>query len=388
MRFQIHDPEKVLQILIRQSESEALRLHSHLDAIHEPLQKPILGSKPRAEDPTITVLKERSSILASIEHLVSDAESQVWLMLGKWGAMHLARSTAFEVVNEVASRGVDVRILVDLDKRVLPTLDKFDPRIEIRHASRVQVQGAIIDEDVAVLMVSSENEPIGRGKDESALIIEANEFIRAHLSLVQTAWAEATSLDVARRRIADGRIYEPLRVTLGEGSFYHSLRNHLDGEKRVSNARLRTAEGTSHPPKKDETAIVLSSLGVDSAELLRIIAHRIGQEIADTFGPIEDDGEFWSELAMAWDGLGWGSVELIHSDEGSSIRINDGGSCNGRPNLGLGLCILDEGILEGILSTRFEGPIKAKERMCTSEGKTNCHFELEIGPRKGEGLKS
>ena len=68
-----------------------------------------------------------------------------------------------------------------------------------------------------------EDNPVGRGKDDAALIIESSAFTESHLNLIDTIWENAVTFDTAVARYTDNQINDPLRLTIGEGSFLKNI---------------------------------------------------------------------------------------------------------------------------------------------------------------------
>ena len=66
--------------------------------------------------------------------------------------------------------------------------------------------------------------------------------MKAQKELLQIQWAAASAYSVARARIIDGEMTEPLQYSLGEGSFYAKLRdslaNDLSGGAGAKNSTL------------------------------------------------------------------------------------------------------------------------------------------------------
>jgi predicted hydrocarbon binding protein len=116
-------------------------------------------------------------------------------------------------------------------------------------------------------------------------------------------------------------------------------------------------------------------LGVDLDEVLRAVGVRIGQELAGKWENIQDDVEFWKHLANEWSQLGMGEI-VTKGMPPASVIVQNGGACDGNPNDGRMFCQLDEGILHGIVMERHNVQVTSKERICTSEGRDTCHFEI------------
>ena len=101
-------------------------------------------NKASIDEPKFAVLKERVHILKRIEKMADEAEESLVLVLGKFGILHLCRSSALSEINSAAKKGVVVRVLGQLDKRTIRFYNELDSSIEIRHSVDLDAQGAVI----------------------------------------------------------------------------------------------------------------------------------------------------------------------------------------------------------------------------------------------------
>lgn len=382
MRFTCGSIAEIFQILIRRQENELRRISHHLEDLEADPEAHFLHL-PEGDDaePSFTVLKDRQNIYAAVGRLIADSEDEIWLVTGRWGMLHFIRAGGHEVLNEAAARGITVRVLATIEHRTLRFYGELDDSIEIRHTDHLSMNGILVDDDVAVTGISIDSNPVGRGRDDSALLVEAPGFIAAQKDLVRNNWATATAFAAIARRIEDGEIVEPLKVSLGGGSFYARLKAHLAepvADQHPSsigwtNAILRVGGETIGAAHSLPT---FDALGIDTNELLRAIGRRIGEEIALEVDS-DDDAVFWAELTTRWGELGMGQLS-VEGDPPSVVRVDDAGSCGGAPKLGGVFCHLDEGILEGIIASRLGVEVSAVERECTATGKDHCHFDIVL----------
>jgi sugar-specific transcriptional regulator TrmB/predicted hydrocarbon binding protein len=381
MRFTGLSIEEIFQHLIHREEQELRRLKAHLDEYaEENLSRDSGQSRPPQKEATFSVIKERSHIHAAMERLIEDAEQEIWLLLGRWGILHLVKTGALSAVNEAARRGVTVRVLATLDKKTVKFFEQLDDSIEVRHSDAVSMHGLTVDGEVAIQSVSLEANPVGRGKEDAALVIEAHDFLSAHTDLIESTWKGATAYSSAVTRIEKGEIVEPLRVSLGEGSFYRRLKEMIASDVEDqhpnnigwTNAVLRRGERMLTP---EPSLPAFEVLGIDTSELMRNIGRRIGEEIAMELSEIDDDAEFWTQLAVEWAEMGMGRL-VVQGDPVEVVRVEDSGSCGNAPQFGGPFCHLDEGILEGIIQLRFGVHATAVERECTAAGQDHCHFDI------------
>lgn len=380
MRFAGMQIQQVFHHLIHREEQELRRLQDHLEALKSGMPEQLQPEPPAHSEPTFTVVKDRQHIYAAIERIAREATGSIWVMLGRFGILHFVKSGALAAINEQAKKGLTVRVIADVEARTLRFFDQLADEVHVLHSDQLDLQGCIVDHAAMVQSVVVDPNPVGRGREDSALVVEAPEFIEAQLSLVRKAWDVASSLEHVRSRLTDGRIIDPLQVTLGEGSFYQRLkqslseataREHPDGEHWINAVLRRPGE----PLPREFGLKGFAALGIDTNVVLRKVGQRIGEEIAMELRDIEADDAFLAELSNRWQTLGLGALEFS-TEPDVSVRVHDGGSCGGAPDLGLPFCHLDEGMLEGVLGARFGVERMASARRCTSAEDPHCAFDI------------
>lgn len=379
MRFLGIKIEEVFDLLIRKSEMDLRRMQEHLGEMKSDAHLALLSHDNDHQEPNFTVLKDRHAIMANLQSILSEAEESVWMMLGHWGIFHLRRSVAFEAMVEAVNRGVVVKISTSLNDKTVKFFDDLDTRIEVRHHEDFSMQGVYVDDEVGLQFINVEKTPTGRGKNDSALLIESKAFLAAQLELMAIQWGAGTSYRAAKARLIEGKIIEPLRLNLGEGSYYERLRTSLeqsvDGTLSTPNAFLRRS-GEPMPTQENPQAAALSMLGIDLNEVLGGVGIRIGQELANKWNSVENDQQFWTHLTEEWRELGMGEI-VTKGMPPESVVVRNGGACGGKPTVGGMFCHLDEGVLQGIVMVRHKVDVLSKERVCTSDGTDSCHFEIQ-----------
>jgi len=376
MRFTGLPVADVFKQLIKKEQANVRRLQQHLDDLNDDsiIINSSMYNKPN--EALFTVIKDRHSIYATVENVIQESEQRVWMMLSKWGILHLLRSGIMDSITESLDRGVELRILADIDAKTIRFFDQLDKRIEIRHQENQAQMGVYVDEEVGIQIVYSESNPTGRGKEDTALLIESQDYMQAQIEVLKVQWRGGIDFSSTKARIVDGMITEPLQLNIGEGSFYKRLRGLIGGDSGIgfTNAILRRA---GEPLALGISTESLSELGVDMNEILRAVGQRIGQELALELREEVTDEDFWNRLAKQWENLGMGVLE-IDSIPPTIVTVMDSKNCEKDPGLGTILCHMDEGVLEGILIERYGFDATASERFCTSKGQDHCLFEISI----------
>ena len=376
MRFTALPVADVFKQLIKRKEANVRRLKLHLDELSSKttiIQSEIYSAHHEA---LFSVVKDRHSIYATIENMVQESENIVWMMLSKWGILHLMRSGIIDSLNEALERGVNIRIVADIDVKTIRFFEELDDRIEIRHRDNQSQMGFYVDKEVGIQIVHSDPNPTGRGKEDAALLIESKDYMEAQIELLKVQWNEGVAYSSAKARLVDGMITEPLNLKIGEGSFYQRLRTLSIDEDGVgfTNAILRRP---NEPLTLGISAASLRKLGIDMSEILRIVGRRIGRELALELREEVDDNDFWKSLAIRWTKLGMGKLK-IDAVPPSVVTLEDSNNCEVNEQLDNILCYMDEGVLEGVFKERHGIEAKARERHCTSKGQDHCLFEISV----------
>lgn len=332
------------------------------------------------DDPRFAVLKERTHIYSRLKKMAEDAEERLILLVGQYGILHLCRNpTALEAVNTAALRGVVIQIITHLDSRTIRFFNELHESIEVRHSDELESLGFVRDMSEVVQYLNIEDNPVGRGKDDAALIIESRAFAESHLNLIDTIWENAVMFDTAVARYTDNRINDPLRLTIGEGSFLKNITSALgitedlpdedtpfDPEaffaagNEVNEARQKLTEGKLSN---------LKILGIDIALMLRQIGNRIGQEIAFSMRGIEHDIEFLDEMMDWWEHAGLGSLEY-DVDPTFHVRVGLHHPPQDDPDA-LPMWEMDDGIIEGALTNRFAKDSQIAIKRVEGSGEAN-----------------
>lgn len=379
MRFSGLAVADVFRQLIKKEEANVRRLQQHLEEINDDS----IIINPNIHKPNealFSVIKDRHSIYATIENVVHESEQRVWMMLSKWGILHLMRSGIIDSITESLNRGVEVRVLAQVDAKTIRFFEQLDKRIEIRHQDNQSQMGFYVDDEVGVQIVNSESNPTGRGKDDTALLIESADYMQAQIELLKVQWNGGVDFSSTKARIVDGMITEPLKLNIGEGSFYERLRGLIADDSGIgfTNAILRRPD---EPLTLGISAASLRELGVDMSEILRVVGRRIGQELALDLRSESKDEDFWRSLTRKWKDLGMGDIEIDNMPP-TIVTVMDSKSSERDPRLGPVLCHMDEGVLEGILVERYGFEATASELLCTSSGQEHCMFEIAINGTK------
>ena len=370
MRFIGPSIKQAMDIIIGEQEAVLSRLKTHLEELESDGHQAIHAEDDHPSPPSFTVLRDRDTTMASLTTLIEAAEERAWVLLGRYGILHVQRSPVLDALHAAAARGVDVRVMADIQHDTLRRFSALEESIAVRHVDQTTLHGAFVDDEVGVFQLHVEANPTGRGRHDSALLVEAPAFLEAHAELIEHQWGNGVDLHVRRSRLTEGRILEPMRVNLGEGSFLERMKDGLSdllGQGTTSNAILRKSGQSPMSP--------LGQLGIDVGEVVRSIGVRVGEELALHLSDIEDDASFRSHLQRAWTDLDRGEI-LLEGTPPTRATVLDPHGCLGRPESHAVLCQLDEGVIAGLVQARYGVAVQPTVRTCATHASGGCGFSM------------
>ena len=367
---------EVFKQIIRTKEMDLRRMNENLESLTKSGHFAIVSDQPSHDEDSFSVLKDRHTIHATIESIVSEAEQKIWLLLGKWGILHMLRSGCMNSVKEALNRGVDVKLVVCIDEKTVRFYDKLDPRIEIRHHPDFNLCGVFVDNEVGIQFVQTEESPTGRGKEDTAILMESDMLLTAQSELLNIQWNAASSYHTAKAKLIDGMMTEPLRLSLGDGSFYERFKQSIKmGMDRNSNAVL-TKNGQVIDNELIPQSNTLSALGINTNQLFQDVGFRIGQELAVKLQHIDSDEVFWNNIKSEWQDLGMGDLEFDELPP-RMITVFDSNACDGQPETSLMFCNMDESVIAGVVKERYDKTVESCKREC-SDDESACCYEITI----------
>ena len=368
---------EVFKQIIRTKEMDLRRLNENLESLTKSTNFPIISDVSIAAEDSFSVLKDRHAILATVESMIAESEKHVWLLLGRWGIHHLLRSGAMDALTDSLNRGVEVKLVICVDEKTIRFYDQLDNRIEVRHHPEFNLCGVFIDNEVGIQYVQTEDTPTGRGKEDTAILMESEMLLSAQSELLKIQWNAAHSYSSAKAKMIDGMMTEPLKLTLGDGSFYERFKESMKmGIVQQTNAVL-TKGGIPVNDDNIPQSNTLSALGINTNQLFQDVGIRIGQELAVKLQHIDDDKIFWANIKTEWEDLGMGQIEFDNLPP-KVITVNDGNACEGKPQAGGMFCNMDESVIAGIVKERHDKSVNLNRRDCSTSGEMSCCYEIGI----------
>jgi len=361
MRFSCPRIDKAVEHLIDIRRGQLSRIERSFNEIQSSIDKSnfVQEDTQDLENPKFTILKERVRILNRLEKMAENAEEDIVLILGKFGILPIFRGNTIQSINDAAERGVRVRILAQLDRRTIRFYRDIHGSIEVRHSDDLDAQGVVKDTSEVIQYLSSDENPVGKGKNDAALVIESSQFAESQRNLIEAIWEEAIPFETASKRYTEEKITDPLRLTLNEGSFLEKIRDVLMIEAElpeddtpfnleafmasgleISDARKRLNQGGIGS---------LEAFGIDITSLMRQVGNRVGQELSFSLRGVEQEIDFLNEMMDWWEHAGMGTLSYDLEPE-FHIKVQFAELPEGG---GLPIWALDDGIIEGALQARY-----------------------------------
>jgi len=361
MRFSCPRIDKAVEHLIDIRRGQLSRIERSFNEIQSSIDKSnfVQEDTQDLENPKFTILKERVRILNRLEKMADNAEEDIVLILGKFGILPIFRGNTIQSINDAAERGVKVRILAQLDRRTVRFYRDIHGSIEVRHSDDLDAQGVVKDSSEVIQYLSSDENPVGKGKNDAALVIESSQFAESQRNLIEAIWEEAIPFETASKRYTEEKITDPLRLTLNEGSFLEKIREVLMIEAELPeddtpfNLEAFMASGLeiSDARKKLNLGGIgsLEAFGIDITSLMRQVGNRVGQELSFSLRGVEQEIDFLNEMMDWWEHAGMGTLSYDLEPE-FHIKVQFAELPEGG---GLPIWALDDGIIEGALQARY-----------------------------------
>ncbi len=386
MRFSSPPINEAVRHLIGIRKDQLLRIEQGFEELQKGINYTAEATDAIAKDDEakFAVLKERVHIMKKIEKMADEAENDLVLILGKFGILHICRTSTITSVNKAAERGVNVRVLTQLDRRTIRFYSELHDSINVRHSEDLDAQGALVDKKQVIQYLNTEDNPVGRGRNDAALVIESLPFAESQKNLIDTIWEESTEFETASKRFTEERIADPLKLTIDGGSFLDKIREVLQINEALpevdtpfnAEAFIASSLEISEARKKLQSGGIssLSAFGINTESLLRQVGNRVGEELAFSLRNIEDHIEFLNEMMDWWEYAGLGQLNY-DIDPTFHIKVNLSGF---EDSDSLPIWSLDDGIIEGALSNRYSSQNDVQiEREIFSDGEENyCKYNI------------
>ena len=363
MKFNSKTVNEAAKYLMNLKEQQIKLIKKGLNELDSKTKTKILSSESNNNSlsPKFGVIKGRNHIFSKIEFMIESAQEKIFLSLGRFGILHLTKSSAIDALNLASKKGIVCQVVACLDKRTLKFYDELDESISLRHSENLNSQLCLQDQENVLQFLDVESNPVGKGRNDAALFVESKHFATSQLDLIETLWDESIKFEIAIKRYTEEFIADPLKLVIGEGSFLQQISSalnleelpnfdtpfNIDNLEEVGNTISETRKKLS-----ESSVSNLRLLGIDLNLMFRQIGNRIGEELSFSLNGIDNDFEFITEVMDWWEFAGLGELNYEINPTFRIIvdldKSNDNDNDNKFP-----IWELDDGILEGALLQRF-----------------------------------
>jgi len=119
----------------------------------------------------------------------------------------------------------------------------------------------------------------------------------------------------------------------------------------------------------------MEAYGIDPKPILKKLGTDIGARIGTELKSHDCEG-ILEELSVFWNQHKLGQMTLLKGDQ-TAISVTNCYHCGKMPNGGKTLCSMDEGIIEGVISSKLKYNCRVREIECYGTGHKNCKFVVD-----------
>lgn len=119
----------------------------------------------------------------------------------------------------------------------------------------------------------------------------------------------------------------------------------------------------------------LEAYGFDPKPIMKRLGNDVGTKIGPGFESDDYEG-ILKELSAFWKEHKLGDMKII-KESNPAILVTECYNCGRMPNVGKTLCSMDEGIIEGVFSSRLNLNCNVRETECFGTGHSHCKFVVE-----------
>lgn len=361
MRFIPLDLEEGIELLVKQKEREIERIEDHGEVLQDNVE-------PREPDPgrydvTFKVHQDRQQILLQMSEFLEEAEETVQIVFTRNGLVNLLTRMRDDLFEAALDRGVEVRIITELDEDNLEHAGPIVDWTEVRHSAYANHDMIVRDGSEILVYMAMQERWKSKGGEDTALWTNSTAFIESQEAFFDRLWLDSTAFEDRVTEIRTGRIIEPLRLNVGGGSMYDRFEAILEDDPALLHG--------------DPSATV-DAFDVETAQLVHAIGRRIGEEAASDLDS-DDVDAFWEALPERWSDLGLGdlSLEVVGPDE---VEATVAGSLVARRDLDADapVCSLEAGILAGAARRLVGTRCHVEEQACAATGEAACVFAVRF----------
>jgi predicted hydrocarbon binding protein len=119
----------------------------------------------------------------------------------------------------------------------------------------------------------------------------------------------------------------------------------------------------------------MEAYGFNPKPIMKRLGTDIGTKMGKAFKSDDSEGVL-NELSIFWKYHNLGNMTIIN-DNSPVILVTNCYHCGKMPNVGKTLCSMDEGIIEGVVSSRLDLEWIVRETECCGTGHGHCRFVIQ-----------
>ncbi len=180
------------------------------------------------------VLEGRPRIDQKLVDMCESAKSMIGIIATPTEIMMAETTGVLEALASRASIGVKARVITEVSKKNLETIEKFKERIEFRHLDltlKPIPRVSFIDDTEALFAITGLEEPPAKYQEDVALWIGSQQFTRNLRAYFQEMWQVATPAEARIEAIRQGIPQEELAIFKGRLEVRNKISQMLDSAK-------------------------------------------------------------------------------------------------------------------------------------------------------------
>ncbi len=119
----------------------------------------------------------------------------------------------------------------------------------------------------------------------------------------------------------------------------------------------------------------MEAYGIDPRPILKKMGNDLGTKIGPGFKSNNCE-DILNELSFFWENHKLGDMTIIEGRK-PALLVYNCHHCSKMPNVGKTLCSMDEGIMEGVFSSKLKQAYNVRETECHGTGYRHCKFVVE-----------
>lgn len=155
---------------------------------------PRLAREAKPPPLPVQIFKGRTQVYRAIRQFVGGARREVLAFTTTKGLQRSYREGINEVLLEAMKRGVEARLVVDIDRANVALMARVARRVASRHVDWQRGRFILFDRK-SILAFLVQDERTLRGRAETALWTDSPDYVKAHLEIFEQGWSSGIPAD-------------------------------------------------------------------------------------------------------------------------------------------------------------------------------------------------